>query len=160
MSRKVTLEVECVSDETFNWYCERASKRNFRNSGFDLYTKSDLVKCGQTKLIDTNCIFRMYDSERNRVEFLIVARSSIVKTDFILHNGFGLIDRDFEHTCKVALRNISQTSTENPESIVQIYSPSCEIVSCKIRFGDKEKIFCDECSVKVADRGEGFGSTN
>jgi len=148
----VTITIYTKDADIANWYHDRLERRNPRDEGVDIYTPKESFISFETRLLDSKCIFVVTNEKNERVSFQLVSRSSIVKTPFMLHNGIGIIDKDFCHSLKIALRNVSLSIAESSqESLTQIIVPGFSI--SKITVINKE--FRSEF-----DRGIGFGSTN
>ena len=166
-SKMYVLYVQITDIYFKEWYIHRNLSRNQdEDAGFDLlciYHQSHDFKPFETKLVDTGVRARMverqfmnsiHDVEEIPISFDVRARSSISKTNFILQNGIGTIDKGYSNNILLALRNVSLEDSKIPDerkSLAQIVHPGLKSFSVE---------FVDELPFSDTERGLcGFGST-
>ncbi len=85
----------------------------------------------------------------------VVARSSIVKTDFFLANGVGVIDPDYRGRIRVVLRYLGEgAGTEQAQSLV-----GQRIAQLLVRRLEPTRVVAAEELTGTARGAGGFGST-
>ncbi len=130
------------------------SNLNTENSGFDLYCVRDqIIASNYTTCIDFEiCCQLLNENENTYSAYLLMPRSSIVKTPLRLANSVGLIDKNYTGQIKAYVDNISSTSFEIKKGtrLFQIVKSNLEpIYSVEI-----------VSELRKTDRGNGgFGST-
>jgi len=149
------LELVASSPTIRNLYTDK--RANFAtDAGFDLYCPvSWSIPPHSTLLIDLGVSGRMLHesdaSDAEEVSYMLVPRSSIIKTPLLLHNSIGIIDIGYRNTIKAAFRNTSNEmyTIEANTRLVQLIVPSLAPFHVK---------WVDE--LPTSERGEGgFGST-
>jgi dUTP pyrophosphatase len=159
-----TLEILASTPEIRSYYTQRA---NFStDAGVDLYIpETTSILPYETKLVDLGVRCRMLNADGEEVSYILVPRSSIVKTPLLLHNSIGIIDVGYRNTIKAALRHCPSLNTvirlqedyvaecayeiEKDTRLVQLVAPG---------FGKIRVILVNE--LPTSERGEGgFGST-
>lgn len=120
------------------------------DSGIDLFFPETIeLEPLKTTIIDLGISCEMYCGD-NLCSYFVYPRSSISKTPLIMHNSVGIIDSNYRHSIKVAIRNLSnQFYTINKgEKLFQICAPN---------LGEIKLILKDNLSETT--RGSGFGSS-
>lgn len=87
-------------------------------AGFDLYLVETAAQFGNVTVFDTGIAIQPDDN----TYYLLYARSSIIKSGYMLANGVGVIDRTYRGTIKVALLKTDHLAPELslPCKLVQI----------------------------------------
>jgi dUTP pyrophosphatase len=140
-------------------FYENHSTYNEGDSGLDLFsTEKNVISPNSTYFLDLGIQTEMLeidtenDTSRN-VSYYLYARSSISKTDLILHNSTGIIDAGYRGNLKAALRNLNNNNivvVQEGQRLVQICAPNLEPFQFEI---------VNELSQTKRGFG-GFGSTN
>ena len=140
-------------------FYENHSTYNEGDSGLDLFsTEDNVISPNSTFFLDLGIQTEMLefdtenDSKRN-VSYYLYARSSISKTDLILHNSTGIIDAGYRGNLKAALRNLNtddSVTIQKGQRLVQICAPNLEPFTFEL---------VEELSLTKRGSG-GFGSTN
>jgi dUTP pyrophosphatase len=140
-------------------FYENHSTYNKGDSGLDLFSlENNAISPNSTYFLDLGIQTEMLeidtdnDTSRN-VSYFLYPRSSISKTDLILHNSTGIIDAGYRGNLKAALRNLNNTDLviiEEGQRLVQICAPNLEPFQFEL---------VPELSKTKRGSG-GFGSTN
>jgi len=126
----------CVPDDSdYYMYCDNAYKYNEkdsaeRDSGFDLYCKDTTSFApDETKFlkfgITSACAFK----KDNPRAYWLMARSSISKTNFMLHNSMGLIDSGYRGPLMAAVTKFRGADIDTVDAgtrLVQLVSGSAK----------------------------------
>ena len=135
----------------------QSEKNHSTDSGFDLYCPEDiLVRPGEQVKIDfqIKCAMSQNKEDSTTIGYLLVPRSSIVKTPIRMSNSIGIIDKDYRGTICAFVDNIKSEDMLifKGQRYFQIISPGLSPIQCHL-ISDVEQL-------GVTSRGEGgFGST-
>ena len=128
-----------------------------RDSGFDLYLPQSIVVPANSQIkIDFEIRCQMQESEEDSTSrpYLLVPRSSIVKTPLRMSNSIGIIDMDYRGSICAFVDNIRDKDIvfEQGLRLFQIVTPDLLPIRCELVTNLE--------SIGVTERGEGgFGST-
>jgi dUTP pyrophosphatase len=141
-----------ISSEIKNYYAKKSLEIS-KDSGFDLVCPSDIsFNPMESKTIDFKIQCKFVNSDNNTSGYLLMPRSSISKTNLMMMNSIGLIDKDYRGNLMAKVKNITITDNEyikKNDRLFQIVGPNFQPFKVKI----VEEL--DETS-----RGSGgFGST-
>lgn len=165
-TRYNTLHIKILNPEMLTTYLAGIKTFNPDDSGFNLYFSHEYTKENkigmssveyngfESKLLGTGIAVSMTDYLGNPIACHLRARSSISKTEFLLHNGIGTIDRGYSGQVLAPLLHFKEgTKTVGiGESLVQICHPSDERFNIRV---------VDTLPNEGFKRGAGgFGSTN
>lgn len=141
-------------NEYFKWAKTRKDavapkKIRASDSGYDLTILEKIKTVGDVEYYDTgikiNPNFGIY--------FIMVPRSSISKTGYMLANSIGIIDRTYVGNVIVALRKVDKNAPD-----LELPFRAAQIIPTPIIHADFVEV--DEEELEKTDRGEGgFGST-
>lgn len=139
------------------YYDEKAVKQFHEgDSGFDLIFPSDItINPGDTYLAKLGIHCSMSDHLSKNLSYLLMPRSSIIKTKLRMANSIGLIDAGYRGEICAAIDNIGKEphNCKKGDRLFQIVSPNLapfnvDMVNTKDDLG-------------ITTRGDGgFGSTN
>lgn len=161
----LTLQIFTENQTLKEYYLNKAqSSFHEGDSGFDLIFPNDfeiqpgetlLAKLGIKCTLKINDVFLKIGEKPKYVSYLLMPRSSIIKTKLRMANSLGLIDAGYRGEIAAAIDNIGSTThyCKKGERLFQIVAPSLE--PFKIEVVDKLE------DLGTTTRGEGgFGSTN
>jgi len=155
--KEYTLRIIANNEEIENLY-KNHSYYNEGDSGIDLFCSEDvIIKAGETKKIkfDISCEIVCVDKDKvYNTSYLLLPRSSIVKTPLRLANSIGLIDAYYRDNICAFVDNIKNEDYEVKKGtrLFQLVVPSLQPfhkVKVSKYFINPEK-----------NRNGGFGSTN
>lgn len=157
--KKYILRIIPNNQEVAQWY-ESHSYYNDGDSGIDLFCSEDIIiKVGETKKIkfDISCEIICIDEDKQdtyNVSYLLLPRSSIIKTPLRMANSVGLIDAHYQNNICAFVDNIKQEDYEVKKGsrLFQLVVPSLK----PIHRIEVVKQFMNPHK----NRGGGFGSTN
>ena len=150
-----TLKLFTENNYLKNYY---ENKQLFHNddAGFDLIFPEEIeIQPSQTYLakLGINCC--MVDENNNLVSYLLMPRSSIIKTKLRMANSIGLIDAGYRGEICAAIDNIGENPhiSKGGERLFQIVGPNLSPI--RVELVDRLE------DLGVTSRGAGgFGSTN
>ena len=154
--KQYILRIKAENEEIKNWY-RNHSHYNKGDSGIDLFCKvSQLIQGNLTEKImfGIACEVICIDGDKKyNVSYLLLPRSSIVKTPLRLSNSIGLIDSFYRNHISAICDNIKSTDYQitKKDRLFQLVNANLVPFS-KIEVVDK---FEDERK----NRSGGFGST-
>ena len=125
--------------------------------GIDLYCPDTVtIPVNSTHLLDLKIQCEMIDSETMKnVSYYLYPRSSIYKSNFMMHNSVGIIDSKYRGNIKVPLRCCYNDSNNTSETTA---IGKCYVQICGPTLGEISVELVNELSSTV--RGErGFGSS-
>jgi len=169
------LRIKCDTPEIRKYY-ESHSTFHEGDSGLDLFIhENETFDNGQTRLVNLGIKCEMIDRERSinttnttkYASYYMYARSSISKSNFMLHNGVGIIDSGYRGNLMAALRFVPFEMKQRlrhiihhedyykvlkGQRLVQICAPNLDTFDVEFLTEDEE--------LSKTSRGEGgFGST-
>ena len=126
------------------------------DAGFDLIFPNELeIQSNETKLIKLGIKCAMEDENKNQVSYLLMPRSSIIKTKLRMANSIGLIDAGYRGEICAAVDNIGEEThiCNEGDRLFQIVGPNLSPINVELVNTLEE--------LGQTTRGEGgFGSTN
>ena len=154
--KKYTLRIIANNEEIGEWY-RNHSHYNEGDSGIDLFHDTEtLVESGETKKltfgISCEVICEEGDDTYN-VSYLLMARSSIAKTNLRLAFNLGLIDSRYQQNIFTIVDNIKTT-----DYLVKKKTRLFQLVAPDLTPFDKV-IVANEFLQPGKNRGGGYGST-
>lgn len=140
-----------LSPELKNYYAKKSLEVS-TDSGFDLVSPDDLsLNPMESKTIDFKIQCKFVDNN-NTSAYLLMPRSSISKTNLMMMNSIGLIDKDYRGNLMAKVKNITISDTEHIKKnskLFQIVGPNFQPFKVKI-----------VSELDETERGSGgFGST-
>ncbi|XP_053992061.1 deoxyuridine 5'-triphosphate nucleotidohydrolase-like [Hylaeus volcanicus] len=152
MKEYMTLNIVCCNEATERLYSNHETFHE-GDSGIDLFfPECVVVKKGETKLVPLGIKAAVFDKNGVNSSFLLMPRSSIVKTPLRLANSIGLIDAGYRGELMVALDNI-----KNEDFVINAGTRLVQAVC----FNGKPFHFKVVKELNNTSRGQaGFGSTN
>lgn len=157
--KEYILRIIANNEEIANLY-KNHSYYNEGDSGIDLFCSEDIViKTGETKKIkfDISCEIICVDNDKEdvyNISYLLLPRSSIVKTPLRMANSMGLIDAFYRNNICAFVDNIKEQDYEVKKGtrLFQLIVPSLKPfhrIEVSDHFLNPNK-----------NRNGGFGSTN
>ena len=141
-----------LSIELKNYYTKKSLEIS-TDSGFDLVCPDDLsFNSMEGKTIDFKIQCKFTDMNNNASGYLLMPRSSISKTNLMMMNSIGLIDKDYRGNLMAKVKNITITDNEyikKNDRLFQIVGPNFQPFKVKI---------VEELDETTRGSG-GFGST-
>ncbi|ULY68590.1 putative deoxyuridine 5'-triphosphate nucleotidohydrolase [Chlorella virus XW01] len=141
-----------LSIELKNYYTKKSLEIS-TDSGFDLVCPNDLSFTPmESKTIDFKIQCKFTDMNNNASGYLLMPRSSISKTNLMMMNSIGLIDKDYRGNLMAKVKNITITDNEyikKNDRLFQIVGPNFQPFKVKI---------VEELDETTRGSG-GFGST-
>ena len=126
MSRTYRLEI-CETPETAGLYQNQDFPDDHENAGYDLFIPVDtIIAPGEHILVKLGISARLVCTQTlNDVHFWLLPRSSIYKSNLVMMNSMGLIDRGYRGELGAPLHNLSNTpvSLSRQQRLMQIASP-------------------------------------
>ncbi len=150
-----TLKIFTENQDLKNYY---QNKQQFHqgDAGFDLIFPEDFeIGPNETKLIKLGIKCSMEETNENNVSYLLMPRSSIIKTTLRMANSIGLIDAGYRGEICAAVDNIAnETKTfKKGDRLFQIVGPNLSPIYVELVNSLDD--------LGLTSRGEGgFGSTN
>jgi dUTP pyrophosphatase len=140
-----------LSPELKNYYAKKSLEVS-TDSGFDLVSPDDLsLNPMESKTIDFKIQCKFVDNN-NTSAYLLMPRSSISKTNLMMMNSIGLIDKDYRGNLMAKVKNVTISDTEHIKKnskLFQIVGPNFQPFKVKI-----------VSELDETERGSGgFGST-
>jgi dUTP pyrophosphatase len=140
-----------LSPELKNYYAKKSLEVS-TDSGFDLVSPDDLsLNPMESKTIDFKIQCKFVDNN-NTSAYLLMPRSSISKTNLMMMNSIGLIDKDYRGNLMAKVKNVTISDTEHIKKnskLFQIVGPNFQPFKVKI-----------VSELDETERGTGgFGST-
>jgi dUTP pyrophosphatase len=140
-----------LSPELKNYYAKKSLEVS-TDSGFDLVSPDDLsLNPMESKTIDFKIQCKFVDNN-NSSAYLLMPRSSISKTNLMMMNSIGLIDKDYRGNLMAKVKNVTISDTEyikKKSKLFQIVGPNFQPFKVKI-----------VSELDETERGTGgFGST-
>jgi dUTP pyrophosphatase len=143
-----------LSHEIRNYYAKKSLEIS-NDSGFDLICPDDFsLKSMESTTIDFKIQCKFVDNN-NSSAYLLMPRSSISKTNLMMMNSIGLIDKDYRGNIMAKVKNVSENNESNTEYVkkhnrlFQIVGPNFQPFKVKI-----------VSELDETERGSGgFGST-
>lgn len=125
-----------LSSEIKNYYAKKAVESDLSSdSGFDLVCPTDLqFNPMDSKTIDFK-IQCKFITDNNTSGYLLMPRSSISKTNLMMMNSIGLIDKDYRGNIMAKVKNVTITDNEyikKNDRLFQIVGPNFQPFKVKI----------------------------
>lgn len=155
--KKYILRIIPNNTEIGNLY-KNHSHYNEGDSGIDLFFTEDItVKAGETKKINFGISCEIICIDENKqdtynISYLLLPRSSIVKTSLRLANSIGLIDAHYKNNIMAFVDNIKTEdyTIEKGTRLFQLVVPSLKPI---------HRIEVSDHFINSKKRNGGFGST-
>lgn len=127
-----------LSPEIKNYYAKKTLEVS-TDSGFDLICPDDfMLNPMESTTIDFKIQCKFVDVNNTTSAYLLMPRSSISKTNLIMMNSIGLIDKDYRGNIMAKVKNVSEINESNIECIkkynrlFQIVGPNFQPFKVKI----------------------------
>jgi dUTP pyrophosphatase len=122
------LQIVPYSAEIAEWY-QQTRISHEGDSGYDLYMATEVtIKAGESKIIELGINATAYDAQGKNISWIILPRSSIMKTPLRMSNSIGLIDAGYRGQILVGLDNIKNYdyTIKRKDKLIQVIFPNLE----------------------------------